>query len=122
MPSNRITWADNYTAAQQQATDSGKPMILYFTGQWCVPCRVMKRQVWADAEVETSVNAQFIPVAIDVNNPDNAELLTRYNIGGAPVTIITDPAGNALRWRAGGIGKTEFLELLQASTPSPAKD
>lgn len=82
----------------------------------------MKRQVWADEEVKTSVNAQFIPVAIDVDNPDNAAVLSRYNVGGAPVTIITDPLGNALRWRAGGIGKSEFLELLNAPNPSATKD
>ena len=78
----------------------------------------MKRQVWADEDVKTSVNAQFIPVAIDVDDPDNAAVLARYNVGGAPVTIITDPQGNALRWRAGGIGKSEFLELLRAPNPS----
>ena len=80
----------------------------------------MKRQVWADEEVKTSVNAQFIPLAIDVDNPGNAAVLARYNVGGAPVTIITDPQGNALRWRAGGIGKSEFLELLRAPNPSAA--
>lgn len=112
VPANSIAWADNYTSAQQTAEDSGKPIILYFTGEWCVPCRVMKRQVWADDEVKASVNAQFIPVAIDVDNPDDAALLARYNVGGAPVTIIADSHGNALRWRVGGIGKSEFLELL----------
>jgi protein disulfide-isomerase len=78
----------------------------------------MKRQVWADEEVKRLVNAQFIPVALDVDNPDSAAVLTRYNVGGAPVTIITDPQGNALRWRVGGIGKSEFLELLENSTPT----
>ena len=82
----------------------------------------MKRQVWADEEVKTSVNAQFIPVAIDVDNPDNAAVLSRYNVGGAPVTIITDPQGNALRWQAGGIGISEFLELLSEPNPSATKD
>jgi len=61
VPVNSIAWADNYTSAQQQAAESGKPIILYFTGEWCVPCRVMKRQVWADEEVKTSVNAHSSP-------------------------------------------------------------
>lgn len=91
-------------------------MILYFTGKWCVPCRIMKRKVWADERVTAFVNAQFIPVVIDVDNPDDAPLLARYNVGGSPVTIVTDPQGNALQWRAGGIGKSEFLELL-STTP-----
>ena len=78
VPTNDIAWADNYASAQQQAADSGKPIILYFTGTWCVPCRKMKRQVWADERVMALVNAQFIPVAIDVDNPDHAAVMARY--------------------------------------------
>ncbi len=122
VPSNDIDWADNYTLAQQQAADSGKPMILFFTATWCVPCRIMKRQVWADEQVVALVNAQFIPVAIDVDNLDNASVLARYKVEFTPVTIVTAPQGNALDWRAGGINKSEFLELLDSSSPSDAKD
>lgn len=121
-PANDIAWADNYSSARQQAADSGKPMILYFTGKWCSPCRVMKRQIWADEEVKVSVNTLFIPVEIDVDHPDNAEVVAGYNIGGSPVTIITDPQGTVLRWRAGRIGKAEFLGLLEASNPTAARD
>ena len=78
----------------------------------------MKRQVWADDLVMKTVNAEFIPVMIDVDEPDNAGLLIRYNIGGTPITIVTDLKGNALQWRVGGIGKSEFLELLRESNPS----
>ena len=122
VPTNRIAWAENYTSAQQKAADAGKPIILFFTSTWCVPCRVMKRQVWADEEVTTSVNGNFIPVAIDVDNPDAAKVRARYSVGGTPVTIITDAQGNALRWRAGGISKSEFLELLREPNPSVTKD
>ena len=78
----------------------------------------MKRQVWADDDVMTSVNSDFVPVTIDVDDPNNASLLVRYNVGGTPITIITDPSGKALRWRVDGIGKSDFLELLQGTTPS----
>ena len=75
----------------------------------------MKRQVWADDQVMKIVNAAFIPVTIDVDDPDNAVVLVRYNVGGTPITIVTDPNGNALQWRVGGIGKSEFLDLLGQS-------
>ena len=115
VPSNNVAWADNYAAAQTQAIDTEKPMLMYFTGKWCVPCRIMKRNVWADEQVAASVNADFIPVAIDVDNPDDAAVLSRYNIVGSPVTIVADPHGNVMRWREGGLGKSAFLEFLRAS-------
>ena len=115
VPSNSIAWAESYDSAQQQSADTGKPMIVYFTGTWCVPCRIMKRQVWADEQVASLVNKQFIPVAIDVDNRDEAEVMAHYNVVGTPVTIVADSQGNALRWREGGIGKTEFLDFLEVS-------
>ena len=118
VPSNSIVWADNYTSAQHQAAQSGKPSIMFFTGKWCVPCKIMKRQVWADDQVMNTVNAAFIPVTIDVDDPDNDAVLVCYNVGGTPIMIVTDPNGNALQWRVRGIGKSEFLELLRASSPS----
>ena len=116
-PSNNVAWAGSYASAQQSAADSGKPMVLFFNGEWCVPCRVMKRQVWADEEVTASVNAGFVPMSVDVDAPESAELMERYQVKGPPVTIITDAEGNALRWHAGGMGKGEFLELLNPSEP-----
>jgi thioredoxin 1 len=97
-------------------------MILYLTATWCSPCRIMKRQVWEDEEVMKIVDAKFIPVAIDLDNPNDAAVCARYKVKGAPVTIVTDPQGNALDWRAGRIRKSEFLDLLDLSKPPAAKD
>ncbi len=115
VPANEITWAEDFASAQRQADVSDKPIILYFTATWCVPCRVMKRQVWADSQVMKLVNAEFVPVAIDVDEPKNADVMAAYNIKGSPVTIVCDSHGKALNWRAGGISKSVFLELLDSS-------
>jgi thioredoxin 1 len=122
VPSNRIAWADNYTTAQQQAAESGKPIILFFTGKWCSPCRIMKREVWADEQVMATVNAAFIPVTIDVDNSNTAATLSRYGVGATPNTIITDSQGNVLQQREGGMSKANFLELLGKLNPSAAED
>ena len=115
VPPNDIAWSEDYASARREATQTGKPIVLYFTATWCVPCRIMKRQVWADPDVMELVNAEFVPVAIDLGDPQNAEIATSYKIGGTPVTIVCDSQGIVLDWRAGGISKTEFLELLDSS-------
>ncbi|MHC4380578.1 MAG: hypothetical protein ACYSU1_05760 [Planctomycetota bacterium] len=34
VPSNSIAWAQDFTVAQEQAGDTGKPILLFFTAEW----------------------------------------------------------------------------------------
>jgi thioredoxin 1 len=111
-PPNRIAWIDKYSMAKQQAVESDKPIIIFFTGKWCSPCQIMKRQVWADEQVMRIVNDAFIPVEIDVANSDATATLSRFGINSTPTTIITDSDGKVLQHQPGRMNKTEFLELL----------
>ena len=112
VPANHVAWAKDYASAQSQAAQSGKPMIVFFTGKWCVPCHIMKRTVWADPEVEAAVQAGFTPLMIDVDDPAAAETVSLFHIAGTPTTIIIDPHGNVLKRAEGGMDKTAFLKLL----------
>ncbi len=114
VPRNEITWADEYSSAKQLAVQSGKPMIIFFTGKWCVPCRIMKRTVWADDKVEALVNAEFVPLLIDLGEPgESSETLTQYKVYITPTTIIADAQGNVLEQVQGAMSKSEFLALLE---------
>ncbi len=112
VPSNDVVWAEDMPTAQQLASKSDKNILLFFTGEWCVPCRIMKREVFADEEVLKAINANLVPVMIDVDDPDAQELVKQYNIGGTPITIFTDAQGKVLDYAVGKIGKEKFLEML----------
>ncbi len=71
----------------------------------------MKRNVWADMKMTATVNSAFIPVMIDVDEPDAAVAITRYRVGVTPYTIVIDSQVNVLRQKQGGMGEAEFLEL-----------
>ena len=112
VPSNEVVWAEDFASAKQLASESGKPMLLFFTAEWCVPCRIMKREVFADEGVMRTINATLVPVMIYQDDPGGDELFKKYNIGGTPITIVTDAMGNVRNYAVGGIGKSEFLELI----------
>jgi len=117
VPSNNIEWVNDITSVQQLTNDTGKNTLIFFTGKWCVPCRIMKREVFADNEVEKIVNSQFTPVMIDIDNPSTKELLNYYKIGATPTTIIIDSKGKVLDYSVGKIGKKKFLEMLSNFEP-----
>ena len=121
-PSIGDAWAADYATAQVQAAESDKPIIIFFTAKWCSPCRIMKREVWADDQVMATVNGRFIPVAVDVDDPGSATTLGRYGVGATPTTIITDSKGNVLQNRQGRISKSDFLEMLGKLDSPPVRD
>lgn len=117
VPSSHLTWVKDYASAEQQAAHSGKPVILFFTAKWCVPCRIMKRNVWADEQVEALIKVWFTAVMIDYDDPNTAGIVGRYQVRATPTTIITDPHGLILQRTEGGMSKTVFLEWVGKLKP-----
>ena len=114
-PSNDIKWVNNITSIKELTKNSNKNSLLFFTGKWCSPCRIMKREVFADSEVEKIINSQITPVIIDVDNPNTKELVKYYKIGVTPTTIIVDSHGKVLDYVVGKVEKKKFLEMLSNS-------
>jgi len=112
-PSNDITWTDDIESAQKLADNSDKNIMIFFTGKWCSPCRIMKRQVFADNEVMNAIDAKVVPVEINIDEPNSEALVKQYNIGATPTTIFIDPKGKVIDYAVGKVGKTKFLEMLE---------
>ncbi len=121
VPSSHVTWAKDFASAQQHAARSGKPIIMFFTAKWCVPCRIMKRSVWADEQVEAVIKTGFAAVMIDLDDLNSADTVSRNRIGATPTTIVTDSQGNVLKRVEGGMSKAEFLRLLGELNPHGSK-
>jgi len=112
VPSNDVVWADDFATARELSAASGKNILLFFTADWCVPCRIMKREIFADEEAMRAINERVVPVMLDADAPGSDEVFKQYNVGGTPVLIFTDSTGNVLDYAVGKIGKEAFLEML----------
>ena len=112
-PTNSITWKDNIESAKKIANNSDKNMMIFFTGKWCSPCRIMKREVFADKEVKEVVDAKVISLEINIADPNSEALVKQYNIGATPTTLFIDAQGKVIDYAVGKIDKTKFLEMLE---------
>lgn len=112
-PQEIIPWRDDLAAARAEAAGAGKPLLLYFTADWCGPCRVMKRTTWADESVEAALQA-YVPVRLDVDHrPDEA---LSYRVDSIPMMAVVDAEGDVLKSTSGAMSPREFLSWL----PTPA--
>lgn len=111
-PSNEINWKKDISSIDEMTANSNKNSLLFFTGKWCSPCQIMKRQVFADQEVEEVVNATVIPIIIDIDDPNTKEIVKKYNVQATPTTIIIDSNGEVLDYAVGKIDKQKLLEMI----------
>jgi protein disulfide-isomerase len=113
-PSNDIVWKDNLESAQKLANNSDKNIMIFFTAEWCSPCRIMKREVFADHEVKKAIDSKVVSLEINIDNPNARALVKQYNIGATPTTIFIDPEGKVIDYAVGKVGKIKFLEMLNS--------
>ena len=115
-----IVWMTDFEAARKAALEQDKPILLYFTGDWCPPCRRMARWTWPDDQVEELVMSSFIPLEVDLPNPDTLDpLAVRYNVYAFPTIIVTNADGVPLGVLPGYVAPSELMKLL---TPAHAEE
>lgn len=79
-------------------------MILYFTAEWCGPCKMFKPTVQAvSAEIGVSINY------IDVDQ--QKDLTQRYGISSVP-TIIVENGGNVVYRNSGVMSKPQLTQVF----------
>jgi thiol:disulfide interchange protein len=114
-PASAVAWRADYAAALAEAGRNRKPMLLDFTAPWCPPCKVMTHEVWPDPEVADTVNHMYVPVLVDVDDPQNAEVAQRYDVRGIPSVLVLDAEGHVVK-QGGFMSKSDMLNFLKPST------
>ena len=118
VPSSPMIWAKNITSVEKLTNDSSNNKLLFFTGKWCSPCRIMRREVFTDKEVTKAITLKVTPVMINIDDPNTKGLINHYMVNTTPTTIITDAEGKVIDKVVGKIEKKKFLEMLSNLEPN----
>jgi thioredoxin 1 len=114
MPRDLVPWRTDFPAARAEAAAAGKPMLLYFTAEWCGPCQVMRRNVFPEKTVASAMEL-YVPVKIDVDRtPDIAR---KYGIESLPQFVHVNQRGEVVRSKTGLMESAEMIEWLNAAEP-----
>lgn len=116
--SERVPFKPYSVAAVEAAREEGRPVLLDFTADWCVPCKEYEHLVFNDPDVVRE-SRRFVTLQADLTRSSSAdvqEVIDRFDIFGPPTIVFFDAQGTErddLRI-VGFVNAEEFLARMQA--------
>lgn len=111
-----IRWAAYDEDLLAKAAQEGKPVIIDFYADWCIPCKWLDRNVFRDEEV-AGLSEKFVMMRMDLTKKQAAQdmILERYHVIGVPTIIFINKDGQEeKKLRVESMVKTpEFLSAME---------
>jgi thiol:disulfide interchange protein len=112
-------------SAFQSARDSGKPVLVKFTANWCSTCQVIEGTVFRDSDVwQTLKDRNFAVMKVDFSTSEDVpghDLLLKLNpAGGIPLTAIYFPGRNDPVVLASVYSSKELLDAVKSAPGASA--
>ncbi len=77
------------------------PVLIYFTAEWCGPCKFMDKYVFSNEKLAERLENEFISLKLDVDNPAFKDLVYIYHASLLPTMVIVNSKGRELTRREG---------------------
>ena len=109
----KIVWF-SYEAGKALAESEQKPMLIYFTAEWCGWCRKLERDVFSRGDV-VACSKRF--VCIKVDQADRRDLVAAFKVQAYPTAVVLDHTGRDLHRITGYRPAAQYLAELQNALP-----
>jgi len=123
-PATSLRWRP-ILEGEKEALAAGKPVLYFFTADWCPPCEVLKRTLFQDEDVIELVEKQFVPIAVvdreqedGVNPPEVEALGFRFLVTGLPTLVVARARGGPAVSQEGASGTERTLVFLRGAFKS----
>ncbi|MDZ4821312.1 MAG: protein disulfide isomerase family protein [Planctomycetota bacterium] len=100
------------------AVETNRPMLLFFTAEWCHFCHQLAQEAFTDAEV-TLLSQRFVCVMIDADS--QPEICRKFHVQSFPTIQFVTPGGHVLSRVTGKRPGPEIVQAMQQALQSAAR-
>ena len=94
-----VEWKAYNHALRAQAFSKGRPVIIDFYADWCLPCKELDRFSFSDRRV-VELSTRFLTLKADLTrqeSPEAAELTRHFDVKGVPTIVFLDGSGKEIQ-------------------------
>ena len=107
---------------QKRAAKEGKPYLIHFTAEWCMPCQWMEKNTYTDPALANYVNLNYLPYKVDIDDIDGYNYKEQFSILLLPSVLIFNSSGELLDKFEESLSGSKMLLILKAyNTPENRK-
>jgi len=112
-----IAWMPLSEQALALAREKGRPVLIDFQAEWCLPCRKMERTTFVDPAF-VDVARQFATLKADVTEQDDlaTALMQRFAVTGVPTYVLLAPDGREARRFEGFVQADTMVGAMREAT------
>jgi thiol:disulfide interchange protein DsbD len=113
-----IEWEPFSQERIDEALAEGKPVMIDFSADWCIPCRELEHKTFSDEAVMEYAEG-FVRLKMDLTtiNREKKRIKRDFGIRGVPTIIFLDSSGAEVKAArvTGFVGPDKFLERMKES-------
>lgn len=107
-----IPWQRSPQAVFEVARQTGKPILVFVSADWCHYCKKMKRDTWSDPRVDAAVSQNFETLVLDGDR--DKQIVSKLDLRGFPATLLYSPDGRFLDQKGGYMPPAQTLQWLSS--------
>lgn len=110
-----LKWNEFSTQAMDLSLQEGRPVLLEFTADWCVNCKVLEKMTYSDkAVIKAAHLVNLISYRVDMTDFDEEQKMTLEHYGGTalPYAVLFDKDGNITHRFTGMFSVNTLIEAI----------
>ncbi len=121
-PPPSLSWIPYSAESFTQARGEERPILLYFSADWCLPCKELSVTTFRSPEVISATRGVAL-IKVDLTAADDRaaeEFRRSFEVVGVPTLVILGPGGDELWRNVGYITAADLVDAIQ-KTLRPAE-